>query len=63
MHSSSPPFVLHALRGLRHEMSSPAQAVGSWVQTSVEAWMSVCVCSAFVLSCVGSGLVMGWSPF
>jgi hypothetical protein len=28
----------------------------------LEAWMSVCVYSMFVLSRVGSGLVTGWSP-
>jgi hypothetical protein len=39
-------------RGLRHELSSPAQTLGSWVRIPLEAWMSVCVYSAFVLSCV-----------
>jgi hypothetical protein len=28
----------------------------------LKAWMFVCVYSVFVLSCVGSGLVSGWSP-
>jgi hypothetical protein len=45
-------------RGLKHEMSSPAQTLGSWVQTPVEA----CVYSLFMLSCIGSGLATGWSP-
>jgi hypothetical protein len=42
--------------GLRHEMSSPAWALGSWVRIPLEAWMFVCVYSVFVLSSVGSGL-------
>jgi hypothetical protein len=49
-------------RGLKHELSSPAQALGLWVRISLEAWMFVCVYSVFVLSCVGSGLATGWSP-
>jgi hypothetical protein len=36
----------------RHELSSPARTLGSWVQIPLEAWMSVCVYSMFVLSCV-----------
>jgi hypothetical protein len=39
-------------RGLGHEPSSPARTLGSWVRISVEAWMSVCVYSVFVLFCV-----------
>jgi hypothetical protein len=39
-------------RGLRHELSSPARTLGSWVRISLEAWMSVCVYSMFVLPCV-----------
>jgi hypothetical protein len=46
-------------RCLRHEMSSPARTLGSWIRISLKAWMSGCVYSVFVL---GSGLVMGWSP-
>jgi hypothetical protein len=46
-------------RGLRHEMSSPAQTFRSWVRISVEAWVSVRVSSLFVLSCVGSGRATG----
>jgi hypothetical protein len=49
-------------RGLRHEMSSPAWTLGSWVRIPLEAWMFVYVYSVFVLSCVGSGLAKGWSP-
>jgi hypothetical protein len=44
-------------RGLRHEPSSPARTLGSWVGIPLEAWMSylrsLCVC---VVLCVGSGL-------
>jgi hypothetical protein len=39
-------------RGLRHELSSPAQTLGSWVRIPLEARMSLCVYSVFVLSCV-----------
>jgi hypothetical protein len=45
-------------RGLRHEMSSPARTLGSWV------WIPLrhgCL-SAFILClCVGSGLATGWT--
>jgi hypothetical protein len=60
-------FVVGNLRGsqwpcgLRHEMSSPARTLGSWVRIPLEAWMFVFVYSVFVLSCVGSGLATGWS--
>jgi hypothetical protein len=47
--------------GLRHEMSSPAWILESWVPIPLEAWMFVCVYPVFVLSCVGSGLATGWS--
>jgi hypothetical protein len=30
-------------RGLRHELSLLARELGSWVRTSLRAWMSVCV--------------------
>jgi hypothetical protein len=43
-------------RDLRHDMSSPAQTLGSWVPITLDAWGSICFYSAFVLSCVGSGL-------
>jgi hypothetical protein len=42
----------HWPRGLRHELSSSAQRLGSCVRIPLEAWMSVCVYSVFVLSCV-----------
>jgi hypothetical protein len=38
--------------GLWHELSSPSQTGGSWFRILLKAWMSVCVCSVFVLSCV-----------
>jgi hypothetical protein len=40
------------LRGLSHEVSSPAQTLGSWVRIPIKPWMSVCVYSVFVLFCV-----------
>jgi hypothetical protein len=49
-------------RNLKHELSSLARTLGSWVRIPLKAWMSVCVYSVFVLSCVGSGLATGWSP-
>jgi hypothetical protein len=39
-------------RGLRHEPSSSARTLGSWVRILLEAWMFVCVYSVFVLFCV-----------
>jgi hypothetical protein len=30
-------------RGLRHELSSPARTLGSWVRILLEAWIYVCV--------------------
>jgi hypothetical protein len=48
--------------GLRHEVSSPAETLGSWVRIPLEALMFVCVYSVFVLPCVGSGLATDWSP-
>jgi hypothetical protein len=39
-------------RDLRHQLSFPAQTLGSWVRIPIEAWMSVYVYSFFVLSCV-----------
>jgi hypothetical protein len=44
-------------RGLRHELSSLALTLGSWVRIPLKAWMSACVYSVFVL---GSGLATGW---
>jgi hypothetical protein len=42
--------------GLRHELSSLARTLGSWVRISLEAWISVCIYSVCVVLCVGSGL-------
>jgi hypothetical protein len=39
-------------RGLGHELSSPAQTLGSWVRIPLVTWMFVCVYSVFVMSCV-----------
>jgi hypothetical protein len=39
-------------RGLRHELSSPAQTLGSWVRIPLRAWIYMCVYPVFVLSCV-----------
>jgi hypothetical protein len=39
-------------RGLRHKLSSFARTLVSWVRIPLEAWMSVCVYSTSVLSCV-----------
>jgi hypothetical protein len=39
-------------RGPRHELSSPAKTLGSWVRIPLEAWVSLCVYSVLVLSCV-----------
>jgi hypothetical protein len=39
-------------RGLRHEPSSLAGTLGSWVRIPLKAWMSVGVYSVFVLFCV-----------
>jgi hypothetical protein len=39
-------------RGLRHWLSSPARTLGPWIRIPFEAWMSVCIYSVFMLSCV-----------
>jgi hypothetical protein len=46
-------------RGMTHEPSSPAQALGAWVRISLKAWMSVCAYSLCVVLCVDSGFVTG----
>jgi hypothetical protein len=46
-------------RGLRHELSSLARTLRSWVRIPLIAWMSVLY--AFIL-CVGRGCATGWSP-
>jgi hypothetical protein len=38
--------------GLRHKLSSLTRTLGSWVRIQLQAWMSVCVYSVFVLFCV-----------
>jgi hypothetical protein len=43
-------------RGLRNELSSLVRTLESWVRIPLEAWMSLCVYSVFVL---GSGLATG----
>jgi hypothetical protein len=40
---------VHHIDLLRHEQSSLARTLGSWLQIPLEAWMSVCVYS--VLCC------------
>jgi hypothetical protein len=51
-------------RGLRHELYSLSQTLGSWVWIPLKAWKFgvrmrlFCVC---VVLCVGSGLATGWS--
>jgi hypothetical protein len=39
-------------RSLRHELSSPAQTLGSWARISLKAYMSMCFYSVFVLFCM-----------
>jgi hypothetical protein len=58
---SLPSYTLNPIqwsRDLRHELSSLARTLGSWVGIPLEAWMSVCVYFVFVL---GNGLATGWS--
>jgi hypothetical protein len=38
-------------RGLRHEPSSPARTMGSWVRIPLDAWTSVCIYSLCVVLC------------
>jgi hypothetical protein len=42
----------HWPRGLRHEQTSPDRTLGSWVRIPLNASLSVCVYSVFLLSCV-----------
>jgi hypothetical protein len=44
------------LRDLRRELSSPAHILRSWVRIPLEAWMSVCLFSIYVVLRVGNGL-------
>jgi hypothetical protein len=51
----SVPSAQHALlsgRADHTELSSPARTLGSWVRITLEAGMSVCIHSVFVLFCV-----------
>jgi hypothetical protein len=48
--------------GLRHEMSSPAQTLGSWVRIPLEACMSVCVYSVFILFCMSVAALLWADP-
>jgi hypothetical protein len=48
--------------GLRHEPSSPARTLRSWVRIPLEACMSVCIYSVCVVLCVGSGLATYTQP-
>jgi hypothetical protein len=43
-------------RGQRHEPSSPASTLESWVRIPLVVWMSMCVYSVCAVLCVGSGL-------
>jgi hypothetical protein len=45
------------LRLLRHEMSSLAWTLESWIRIPFKAWMSVCVYSVFVLFCVQAAIL------
>jgi hypothetical protein len=47
-------------RCLKHEMSSPARTLGSWVRIPLKAWMSVCVYSLCV--CYVSALQRAHHP-
>jgi hypothetical protein len=46
------PTTVAARSNVRYEPSSPARTLGSWVRIALEACMSVCVYSVFVLLCV-----------
>jgi hypothetical protein len=50
-------------RGLKHELSSPDQTLGSWVRIPLKS-MDVCVCLFCVCAvvCAGSGLATSLSP-
>jgi hypothetical protein len=49
-------------RCLRHEPSSPARTLRSWVRIPLKAWMLVCVYFVCVALCTGRGLASDWSP-
>jgi hypothetical protein len=50
------------LCSLRRELSLLARTLGLWFRIPLKAWMSACIYSVFMLSCIGSSLAMGWSP-
>jgi hypothetical protein len=52
----------HMVRGLRHEPSSPARTLRSLVRIPLLAWMSVCVYSVFVPSCVQVAALLRADP-
>jgi hypothetical protein len=46
-------------RSLRHDISSPARTLESWVRIPLEAWKSAHVYCVFALPRAGSGLATG----
>jgi hypothetical protein len=46
-------------RGPRHQLSSPAQKLRSWVRIALEALISLCVFCVCVVLWVGRGLATG----
>jgi hypothetical protein len=54
--------ISHWLHGLRCDLSSPTQTLGSWAPIPLKGSMSVCIFSVCVALCVGSGLAMRLSP-
>jgi hypothetical protein len=55
----------HQPRDLRHELSSLARTLGSWVRMALKAWMfGVCMClfCVCVVLCLGRGFATSWSP-
>jgi hypothetical protein len=60
-------FFLHRQAQRRNTSRSqwrcgPRNELSLHAQITLEAWMSVCVHSVYVGSCVCSGFAMGWSP-
>jgi hypothetical protein len=51
-----------AARGLRHEPSSSARTLGSWVRIPLDEWMCQRLFYVCVVLCVGSGLQTGLIP-
>jgi hypothetical protein len=48
--------------GLRHELSSPALTLGSWVSIPLQVWIFFCIYSVFVVSYVCIELATSWTP-